>query len=411
MKTTHWVFTLLLVCWQITPQSISAGQWQGHQESVDGILHVLNEAVTTDSPVILSPPLLWHIGDDEDLNSELFGHIIDIAVDSVGNSYLLDETMIVVKMFDPLGNFIRDLGRQGEGPGEFNMPRRVSILADGSLGVIQTMPGRIVKLDQNNIPLDYFSPPSRKVGGRRFSQVRSSLDYNVVSRSISKIEDNLMTTRHSLDFHDRAGKFIATVMEDVRQTRSRGMSIDNGREFNSLASCWDLSSDGRLFVAPFFNQYKILVFDRRSAENMAKLELQNEQLRRADGRSEDLNPYVRDIDQLFCHPNGELWVLSSQGLQDCPDHQLGSFHVYDTSGHYLYEVNLQVDYNAERDDFILARNRLFILKESKMMPATVTTASYGNSMVMGISQGPAPEDIKDDEEARPFSIICYKLER
>jgi len=70
-----------------------------------------------------------------------------------------------------------------------------------------------------------------------------------------------------------------------------------------------------------------------------------------------------------------------------------------------------LDYNAERDDFILARNRLFILKESKMMPATVTTASYGNSMVMGISQGPAPEDIKDDEEARPFSIICYKLER
>ncbi len=279
-------------------------------------------------------------------------------------------------------------------------------------------------LDRDNTPLGFFPGPEHDIGLQKISTVRSAGSTTVVSRSLSVINGNNCSTTNRLDIYDEVGIFIATAIAETKETKSRGMTIDTGREFNGLATCWDISDDGRLYVAPHFNEYRILVYDRsgakeriiqteyesvrRSAENMADLKHQKDSLRRTEGVSEDINPFLRDIDSLYCRPNGELWVLSSQGLRDCSERQLGIFHVYGHDGHYLHDVSLEADYDPKRDDFLITGNRLFILKEAQMMPATVSTASFGNSMVMTASHGPE-NDEGDDNEARPFSVICYEL--
>ncbi len=426
MRNIPGVATLCLAVWFAIQPSVPAAQWNGHEESIGGVLNVFNPAATVETPLTLQPKELWHIGQDDDQEGGPLGHIIDVAADRDGNTYLLDETMIVVKMFDPKGNFIRDLGRQGEGPGEFSLPRRICVLPDGAIGVIQMMPARIVMLTPDNTPLGYFADSNRNVGRQRFSQAVSSTQNTVVSRSVSSIDGNINSTRNTLDIHDNSGGFIATAIEETRKSRSRGMSIEDGREFNGLATCWDVSADGSLFVAPHFNEYKILVFDgnaesaciihtpyesvRRSEKNLAELEAQNDVLRKVEGESVDINPYVRDIRSLHCRPEGELWVLSSRGIIECPALRLGNFHVYDSDGHYRHNVCLQVDYDPERDDFIIDGNRLYILKESQMRPATVSSASHGNSMLLVSSRAPN-NDQPDEGEARPFSVICYELPR
>jgi hypothetical protein len=50
-----------------------------------------------------------------------------IAVDRVGRIYVADAGAHHVKVFDPQGQHLRDLGREGQGPGEFSGPTLISV--------------------------------------------------------------------------------------------------------------------------------------------------------------------------------------------------------------------------------------------------------------------------------------------
>lgn len=66
-------------------------------------------------------------GDTSDPNA-LFYRPNDVAVDSSGRMYISDTGNHRVQVFDQDGSFVRSLGRRGQGPGEFEIPRSVSIV-------------------------------------------------------------------------------------------------------------------------------------------------------------------------------------------------------------------------------------------------------------------------------------------
>lgn len=47
---------------------------------------------------------------------------VAVDADDSGNIYVLDRKAVQIKVFDPQGQFIRALGRHGQGPGEFQSP-------------------------------------------------------------------------------------------------------------------------------------------------------------------------------------------------------------------------------------------------------------------------------------------------
>jgi hypothetical protein len=51
--------------------------------------------------------------------------IFALNVDGDGNIYVSDFGNIRIQMYDKAGKFVRTLGRKGQGPGEFQMPRKV----------------------------------------------------------------------------------------------------------------------------------------------------------------------------------------------------------------------------------------------------------------------------------------------
>jgi len=372
----------------------------------------------------IQPEKLWHVGADDDEEFGPMGHIVDTVSGREGFLYLLDETLVVVRKFDSQGRFIQNIGCQGEGPGEFNNPVRLNIFPDNNLGVFQLFPSCIVLLDNKGMPHGMFNSQETNYLRHRYFQARSSNDFSVLSESESTISGNVMTSLFSLKIYDAHGNYLDTAIDQKKESPSRGMTVDDGMEFNGLATCWDISNANSIFLAPYFDQYKVLVFDlenskqtiiqveynpvRRSDEQLAELEKGKKLLQKVEGRTVDIYQYQRDISGLYCRPNNNLWVLSSQGVQDCPENQLGIFHVYDSDGLYLYNLSLLVDYNPRRDSFRIDKDFLFILKESKMKPATTHSAQYGNSMVMSVSRGPESE-LLAEATAKPFSVICYKL--
>jgi hypothetical protein len=68
-----------------------------------------------------------------------FSQIRHFAVDDAGSIYVLDYKDAHIKVFDASGKYLRTIGRKGQGPGEIEAPRSVSINRDaGELAVIQT---------------------------------------------------------------------------------------------------------------------------------------------------------------------------------------------------------------------------------------------------------------------------------
>jgi len=58
----------------------------------------------------------------------------DIALDAKGAVYVCDMTAHNIKKFDAEGRFLKTIGKQGQGPGDFDMPIEIEIV-DGHLYV------------------------------------------------------------------------------------------------------------------------------------------------------------------------------------------------------------------------------------------------------------------------------------
>jgi hypothetical protein len=79
------------------------------------------------------------LGGPDALGDYAFSQIRHFAVDDAGAIYVLDYKDAHIKVFDALGKYLRTIGRKGQGPGEIEAPRSVSIDRDaGELAVLQT---------------------------------------------------------------------------------------------------------------------------------------------------------------------------------------------------------------------------------------------------------------------------------
>jgi hypothetical protein len=82
-----------------------------------------------------------HLGDPLEIGREdpLFGSVAAVCEDEAGNFYVVDQLEHKVYTFSRAGKLLDSFGQQGQGPGDFQRPNRISLTSQGQLTVADEM--------------------------------------------------------------------------------------------------------------------------------------------------------------------------------------------------------------------------------------------------------------------------------
>jgi hypothetical protein len=389
----------------------SAGTWSGKETTRDGVVHVTNPATPADGVTTLTPQELWRAGgDDEDV---IFGVVREVAIDDAGNVYLLDVQLNQVHVFDRDGNFLRAIGREGEGPGEFRRPSSMFVMPDGRIAIVQAMPGKIILLNPDgSLGGDFNAPEAAGGGMQMYSDAGRAGNAVVLSVNEFKRGDNVFTTTRTLRLLDIDGTPRAVLDS---KTTTRDMATMSFDEKQARGPEWAASANGVLFLSDDFDAYRIKrcnpagqverVYERayeHRARSQNEIEDNKPQVRfRTSGGAvhrpeSSASPTDRDIVRLFARDDGSLWVLSSHGAFDGTKGTLVTLDVFDADGRFVRQAALVAEGSFRDDGIVIAGDNLFVVRQLRSAERAMNAAEDDASTA-------------SDEDAEPMSVVCYRL--
>lgn len=110
-----------------------------------------------------------------------FFRIADLAVDDAGQLLVLDAGNKEIAIYDSTGTFVRRMGREGAGPGEFSTPTNMMV-TDGEIVVFDPRQGRTTRFDRNGEVLETHSHP--RPGGLDLGRMYRMRDGSLIGISI-----------------------------------------------------------------------------------------------------------------------------------------------------------------------------------------------------------------------------------
>ena len=362
---------------------------------------------------------LWRIGGEDD-EENLLGVVNQVLSDDEGNVYLLDIQLVEVQVFDPEGNYVRSLGKRGDGPGEVRNAFGALFLPDGNLGLIQGFPGRIVKVDLQGLPAGEMRPGGDDPSAGGFFVLRSSAVAGtqlVLGGMKITRGDNSRTANHFISAHGPDGLESVRFLEKTTVRDFSRSEISEKKEFFPVQGGWALGQDGRVYVGPARNEYAIDVYGPRG-DHQKTITRKYESWKRTSAETErarelmmpfrrrnrnSINIVVeateRDILSMRVDPEGRLWVLPSRGIQEQEEGIHSTWDVFDDSGTFVSQVAFACEGDSQKDTLFFPGGGLAVL-----------VREHAEAMFAFLGRGadnPADED--EDTEARPLEVICYKM--
>jgi hypothetical protein len=138
MKTTAKVFSIVLFL-TVLVLAISSGdqkaEWKGKIETENGVKVIKNPSEPLYGEIELEIEEDLVLGSEKDENY-MFYRVWDIAVNDQGDIYVLDSGKYRIQKYDKDGRYVQTIGRQGQGPGEFERPTGLYLDKKGNIYVL-----------------------------------------------------------------------------------------------------------------------------------------------------------------------------------------------------------------------------------------------------------------------------------
>lgn len=395
--------------------------WQVKKEVRDGCQWVLNPATAKEKPQEIVLRELWRLGGDDEEEGEFFGIVGTVFEDGEGNLCILDSQLNEIRVYSPDGEFLRSIGRRGEGPGEFLNAASACLLPSGVFAVVQSMPAKLVLLNADGTPGGTMVP--RVSEGATGQSFMVAFEAHPVGKGIGVACMNqvfLQTTgkmRRSniLAVFDYEGNLLASFMN-----RGDEVEMSGGYPFDEATSAaiqnrWVARADGTLYAMTAFHGYEIHVFDPQWQEKMV-IAREYQPVKRTPEEKQRLrdmyvgfmrgapNPQIsiedtyRDVERLAIGPDGNLWAQTSQGMYRPPEGVLTIYDVFDSEGRFIREVHLRGEGDAANDNIFLVGDRVVVVR------------NFLDSLMASVGSAAEGEEGREEGREEGVTIICYALQ-
>jgi hypothetical protein len=343
-----------------------------------------NEALPREGVETLILEPAWRLGGEED-DEVFFGVIGGVARDTGGEVLLADVQLMQIDVVAPGGDLEAVLGRQGEGPGEVTRLGGVLPLPDGTVGMVQLMPGRVVKVDRAGLPAGEIVPRWPEDGGRlMLAEIRLAGERLIAAgRRMTRRDDTFLLDLWIAEL--AADGTVGRVFYREQRERDLRSGVVSERDGDWAGeNRWTATADGRVVVAPQRDAY-LLEFHgpdglertvtrdfttrQRDEDEKEAVRARFARFRRGPGgRGAELQVEVADtapaIRGLHAMPDGSVWVLTSRSDRDLPEGVMLRYDVIDREGNFIRQIAVACEGVASRDalfplgdgDFVLVRN-------------------------------------------------------
>nr|MEE4268146.1 6-bladed beta-propeller [Candidatus Krumholzibacteria bacterium] len=403
--------TLLILVSVALAAPMAMAEWSGQVTTQDGVTVVTNPetpAFGTERQVMRE---VWRRGGEDD-EEVFFGTIAEFLHDQDGNIYLLDGQISEIQVFDPAGELLRTVGRQGEGPGEFQNGADMFWAPNGEIGVVQAWPGKVVMVTADGDPGTTFALPFRDGGGFQ-SVSRGDLQGEaiVLSGTAWAREGEQQMQFSYLKSYDLAGNEMASYQDNSRPTNFGNYEFIE-EEFVDFQRRWDVAPDGRVAAVLAFDEYRIHVWNadgtvnriierpdyqkvKRTGDEKAMFQTMYDAFTRWNrGSTFRVNDHHNTVEQILFREDGTLWAQSSAQRWRTAEGDFTSFDVYDREGRFMKTVTLVADADAVKDGLFFAGDRAFVVTD--LLDA-----------MMARMGGDGETDL--DLEAEPVTVISYEF--
>jgi hypothetical protein len=396
---------------------IWAGSWNGSEVVKDGVKHVMNPKESIEKQATVKLKEAWRIGGEDD--EEIFGVITDILADADGNIYMLDAQLNEIKVYSEDGEYLRTIGREGEGPGEFRGAFSMFLVPGGNIGVLQTFPSKIVVLTPDGEPAgEYPIPEPEGEGFRVLLQAEYAGDNLALTYMFNQPSESGFTQNNILALVDSKGE-----KETRLHSQSSSMEVANAliseKEWDSFRNRWTASPDGRAFSAVNFGEYAINVWAADGKLDRVIHREYPDHVRSDEDKEWLLGIYkgftrqiplpnikyeIEDkwnqIQGLQARDDGTLWVRTSRGTRGMDEGVLAIYDVFDKLGRFAEQIKVVADGDPTNDQVFFVRDRLFVVTD--FLPAMMALQGGGSQA--------EEEEEEAEEEPELMQIISYRLE-
>ena len=362
---------------------------------------------------------LWRAGGEDD--EIFFGNISAVRSDEEGKIYLLDSQLSEVHVYSPEGEHLRVLGREGEGPGEFQGSNDIFVDSDGTVCVLQGFPGKIVKIAPDGTPAGQLQYGSGGGGGGA-----QQGQFGVLVRGLANGQKMVLagirmtfgggaqsTQTYFLDRCDEQAVQQNALLEKIHVIDYSDFALDDA-QMDFIWSRMAIGPDGRVYAAPAREEYAIQVFgadsmpERIIKRQYTSLERSAEQkdiqrkIIEGVGANYPVPPKrisvednAPDISGLWVDEKNQLWVTSSRGTVDQPPGTFATIDVFSPGGEFSQQVALQGPGDPEFD-------ALYFVGQDRVVVVTDALSAFLSQMAVSADEA--------TEEAEPLEVICSQLQ-
>lgn len=407
----RWTRTGALALLVLMTATAALAGWEGENKIVDGVTTVINSETPAMGELKQEMRELWRRGGEED-EEIFFGTISEFLHDDEGNIFLLDGQLSEIQVFDPAGEWLRTVGRQGEGPGEFQNGADMFWGPRGQIGVVQAWPGKIVMITPDGDPGASFGLPYRDGGGWQSVTRGAGTGENIILAGTAWTrEDGKQLQFTYLKSYDAGGNELATFQDVSREAKFGDYEFIEA-EYVDFQRRWAVAPDGRVAAVLSFGEYKIHVWNadgtldriidrpgyqdvKRNGQELERFQTMYDAFTRWNrGSTFKVDENHQAVNDIFFREDGTLWVQNGAQRWRSADGVFTSYDVYDTVGRFLQKVALIADADAVEDGLFFAGDRAYVVTDLF-------------NALMARMGGDSEENV--DIDAEPVTVISFEF--